>query len=427
MKWLYSIVVLAGVPVMEGSAKDAYTGDVDFLLREFEARAGGLMAVKKIDWQAVSQEYRAAARETQTDVEHLKLVARLVGELRDGHAGIIKSTVKWPDESLGRRYTGPRVSLLAVRDRVLVRGAFKDAAAAGLHAGQEVLRMDGLPARQWLDERVRVMQERGQGFSTPQMALYMASHWGLADWAGTQIDFEIRDADGQVREIARVRNGGPNYAAIGPLFAPEDLQYVGRQAYGRTPEGLGYLHLRDVPANLPIQLQEMLAKIGDVPGMILDMRANGGGGCDHAAVFAKFLAKGQSWRGYTAAYDDGYTGPLVVIVDAGVRSAGETVAGMFKEDGRAYMIGESATAGMSSQKQEITTPSGWFTVRFSVASNMGRFNEGRGIEGIGVVPHETVLPDAKDLLEEKDTLIARAVQLLQQGFPEGVVAYPAKR
>jgi len=38
------------------------------------------------------------------------------------------------------------------------------------------------------------------------------------------------------------------------------------------------------------------------------------------------------------------------------------------------MIGESATAGMSSQKEKVTAPSGLFSVLFSVASNKGRFN-----------------------------------------------------
>ena len=165
------------------------------------------------------------------------------------------------------------------------------------------------------------------------------------------------------------------------------------------------------------------ATLGEVSGLILDMRANGGGGCDHEAVFGHFLAKGQRWRGYEGKYDGGYTGPLVVIVDAGVRSAGETIAGMFKEDGRAYMIGESATAGMSSQKVEVTTPSGLFTIRFSVASNKSRFNDGRGIEGIGVPPHEVVLASAQDLLSDKDTLIEHAAELLKTGFPKGSVPY----
>jgi C-terminal processing protease CtpA/Prc len=119
---------------------------------------------------------------------------------------------------------------------------------------------------------------------------------------------------------------------------------------------------------------------------------------------------------------------MVVIVDAGVRSAGETVAGQFKEDGRAYMIGDAPTAGMSSQKEKVPVPSGLFSVYFSVASNKKRFNGGRGIEGIGVPPHEVVPYDPAELRKGVDTQIRRAEELLKAGFPKGKVAYqPPKR
>jgi C-terminal processing protease CtpA/Prc len=118
---------------------------------------------------------------------------------------------------------------------------------------------------------------------------------------------------------------------------------------------------------------------------------------------------------------------MVVIIDPGVRSAGETVAGMLKEDGRAYVIGEGPTAGMSSQKSTITVPSGLFTVRFSVHSNKARFNGGKGIEGIGVAPHEVVPYDPRDLASGRDTLILRAEKILREGAPRGVVPYAATK
>jgi carboxyl-terminal processing protease len=54
-----------------------------------------------------------------------------------------------------------------------------------------------------------------------------------------------------------------------------------------------------------------------------------------------------------------------------------------------------------------------------------RYNNGRGIEGIGVPPHELVPVKAADLIKKQDTLILRAVELLPKGFPREMVEYVA--
>jgi C-terminal processing protease CtpA/Prc len=219
-------------------------------------------------------------------------------------------------------------------------------------------------------------------------------------------------------------------APAGPVVFPPGLQAIGRSSYGKLPSGLGFIHLRDVPQSLPEDLDKMLEALADPPGLVLDCRANGGGGCDHDAVFGRFVPKGKTLsfgKRYESQGANPYAGPVVVIVDAGVRSAGETVSGMLKEDGRAYLIGPEPTAGMSSQKKTIDLPSGLFQLYVSVASNKGRFNGGKGIEGIGVAPHEIVPYDATDLASGVDTEIRRAEELLRKGFPKNTVPYHPER
>ena len=108
------------------------------------------------------------------------------------------------------------------------------------------------------------------------MARYYACHTGLADWEGTKIEFAVL-ANGERKTLSIARNGGPNFVPVGPVFPPTDVQTAGRQSYGRTADGFGYIHLRDVPANLPEQIDTALTALGEVPGLILDARANGGG------------------------------------------------------------------------------------------------------------------------------------------------------
>ncbi len=409
----------------EGKDPAVYARDVDFLLTELQKQAGHFFAAKGVDWEAVSMQFRSEVQAIKSDADHVKLCNRLVARLRDGHAGLRDLKVKFPDENEGQRFTGPRVHLVTIGEKVYVRQAFGPSVDMGVSIGAEVTTIDDKPAADWLHARVETMRDT-RGYSSEHQALYAACHWGLADSEGTPITFGLVQ-DGKPKTVKIVRQGGPNYAPFGPVFFPKDVKSIGRQSYGRTARGFGYIHLRDVPGDLPSQLDTMLAGFGDVPGLIVDLRGNGGGGCDHTAVFGRFVAAGKSWRQYPGAGATPYTGPLVVIVDAGTRSAGETVAGMFKEDGRGYMIGDTPTAGMSSQKSTIAVPSGLFGVIFAVASNKGRFNGGRGIEGIGVPPNEVVPYDPAELSKGIDTEIRRAEDLLEKGLPKESVPYEAAR
>lgn len=67
-----------------------------------------------------------------------------------------------------------------------------------------------------------------------------------------------------------------------------------------------------------------------------------------------------------------------------------------------------------------------FAAYFSVRSNMGRFNGGRGIEGVGVPPHEVVVYDPAELARGVDTQIRRAEELLKQGLPREKVPFEAQ-
>ncbi len=425
--WIVGLLALAmllpvvGDKVHAGDKKGAtYEKDVAFLLDEMGKGARDLLKAKGVDWKAVEKEFTAAAKKVKGDEEHVKLCARLVARLKDGHATLMDVAVKMKDEG---PVHGVGLCVCEGGGKVWVKQAVGPAASA-MTAGDEVLTVEGKKAGDWLGEKAKELSDE-HGFSTEHAARYAACHWGFSGKDGTSFSFEIdRQVKGKKKVTLTCSREGGDARYVGGVFLPKDLTPLGkRDAYGKLPSGFGYIVLGEVLGELPEEMDKALAGIGDVPGLVLDMRANNGGGTNHEDVFGRFLAPGQKWLQYTGVGSAHFTGPMVVIVDAGTRSTSETVSGMFKEDGRAFMIGATPTAGMSSQKTEIVVPSKMFKVRFSTGSNKERFNGGKGIEGIGVPPNEVVEWDPKALAQGVDPFVQRAEMLLKEGFPKGAVDY----
>lgn len=421
--------LLAGLFLLlpPGDVRETCVKDVDFALEALEQKCGHFFDLKKIDWKAVSTEFKAQAKKVKDEREHLGLLIRLLARLRDGHCevrGIGKGASIQPPEDLFPPRASAGFTLCQSGKKLYLKSVFGPAAKQGLDPGMEVTKLGRLSAADWLAQRVGEMSDV-KSYSTEQQAFYMACNYGPMLARGAKLEIETVDAKG--KKLAKTLDCGvPDVPMLGPAFQPEKLQGALPIVWGTTKKGFGYLWLRKCPDNLPEAIDPALEKLADVPGMIVDFRGNGGGGFDHEAFLGRFLPKGATLGQYKSSGEHPYGGPVVVIVDAGVRSAGETGSGIFKEDGRGWMIGESATAGMSSSKETIELPSKLFALYVSVDSNKNRFNKGKGIEGIGVPPSEVVEYDPKELAAGVDTMIRVAEERLAK-FPQDKVRYdPAK-
>lgn len=394
--------------------------DVAFALDALEEKCGNFFELKGIDWKAVRKEMSAAAKEVRTEQEEYVLLTRLLARLRDGHARVEKgsqgSGQTWPEDApFGGSRGDSGMGWCRVGGKIYVKQALGPAADASIAAGSEVLKVDGLPVVKWLAQR----EAEGRdvySFSTAQHAFYWTTHFGLSGPQGGRMELELKEPDGKKKKRT-LGFDRRSFRTAGPAAWPKDLSESGDLAWCQLPSGFGYVYLRRCRDELPELMDEVLSHIKVLPGIILDFRGNSGGGFDHEAFMGRFVPTGKTLafnKSYASAGAHPYAGPVVVIVDGTVISAAETGSGMFKEDGRALMIGESATAGMSSSKETIELPSGKFLLYVSVDSNMNRFNQGKGIEGIGVPPHLVIEFDPEDLAAGRDTLIRRAEELLAE-------------
>lgn len=408
-----------------------YVADMEFALDELEARCGHFFEQKDIDWKKVRKEMLKAVKDVEDDNAMWFELQRLIARLEDGHARVtpLVEGLEWPDDTR-REYTGPGLFLCQVGKKIYVKNSFGTGASARIEPGSEIIKINGKKPGKWLEERVARERELFS-FSTDQQALFHTMHWGMSDTKGAKLTLKLKEPSGKKAD-RNLTYQDATTVPWGPAYFPPGMQGDKNVSWTTLESGFGYIHIRRCKSDLPERFDEALAALGEVPGVVLDFRANGGGGFDHDGLFGRFLEPGERFgvgKTYEHAGEAAYTGPVVTIIDGNVRSAGETAAGIFKEDGRAYMIGESPTAGMSASKQDLELPSGRFSLYFAVRSNKSRFNQGRGIEGIGVIPHEELAYDPGDLAAERDTFILRAEELLvaypKSGFPQ-TVPYKAR-
>jgi carboxyl-terminal processing protease len=156
---------------------------------------------------------------------------------------------------------------------------------------------------------------------------------------GTTVHITIlREGLDKPIEFAVVRDEIPRYSV--------DLHFMIRP-------GVGYMHVSGFNETTEHEVGQALDEMGDLKGLILDLRQNPGGLLSEGVGVAdKFLRKGQlivSHHGrsspekrYSATHGNGGKDyPLVVLVNRGTASAAEIVAGAIQDHDRGLIAGET--------------------------------------------------------------------------------------
>ncbi len=156
---------------------------------------------------------------------------------------------------------------------------------------------------------------------------------------GTTVHITIlREGADKPLEFAVVRDEIPRYSV--------DLHFMIRP-------GIGYMHVSGFNETTEHEVAAALDEMGDLKGLILDLRQNPGGLLSEGVGVAdKFLNKGQlivshhgrasSEKRYVATHGNGGKEyPLVVLVNRGTASAAEIVTGAIQDHDRGLVVGET--------------------------------------------------------------------------------------
>ncbi|HET7104732.1 MAG TPA: S41 family peptidase [Terracidiphilus sp.] len=189
--------------------------------------------------------------------------------------------------------------------------------------------------------------------------------------------------------------------------------------------GVGYIHITQFQETTGQEFIDALATLGNIKGLVLDLRGNPGGLLSQAVeVCDHLLAKGQvivSQRGraypdqvYTATHGNGgKTFPIVVLVNRNTASAAEIVTGALQDHDRALVVGETTFGkGLVQTVYNLSENTGLALTTYHYYTPSGRLIQ-RNYSGVSLYDyyynHAGALPSNSSNREVKFTDSGRTV------------------
>ena len=217
-----------------------------------------------------------------------------------------------------------------------------------------------------------------------------------------------------------------------PKYVPDFTHYGAAIDYGTIEGNIGYIHLGDF---IPTQkffgqaMDEILVKLKDTKGIVVDIRDNPGGN-DVAAqyVAGRFAASRHLYMNVRKKNGPGhfdftnvipwhveptggtrYTKPVILLTSRWTESAGETFTLAMNELENITQIGDFTSGGFSDNiAREL--PNGWF---YFMSIGDYRAADGESYEGIGIKPEIELVNSKEDILSSTDKVLEKAIEILQ--------------
>jgi carboxyl-terminal processing protease len=289
---------------------------------------------KLTDWGKVRALYRPMAFAAETIEEFTNVVRQVLAELYDAHTHLSNSpngSPRWPPYDMVVETDNGQVRIAAVEER-------SAAADAGLRIGDCILTIGGSP----IDKVADALMPRC--LSRPDPAAYQyAIGAAVAGRRGQGRQFTIKSAA-----------GGDSRTITLPIKNRPDQPDV----ESRTLAGaVGYIAMRSFADVATIAaFDRALASLHDAPGLIIDVRGNGGGDTAVARpIMGRFISEKRPYalmrrrtgKGLSAPWTEHveprgpftYTRPVVVLANQWSGSMAEGFPMGMRDIGRGRIVG----------------------------------------------------------------------------------------
>ncbi|MEL7234206.1 MAG: S41 family peptidase, partial [Chloroflexota bacterium] len=429
---------------------DAFDASIDLMRRRYS-----FTEYKNIDWDQIEATYRPLVVEAEENDDALafKLAMRnLSYELPDGHVslggrGSIELNQFFTEAISG----GIGMNIMELDDtRVIVSFILEGspAEAARISEGDEIVAIDGIPIQEVLDSTFIF-----GAYSTDEFRRIQELRYAVRRPIGTVMDVTYRNAESgelnttRMVTVDEVETFNRTSTRVG---FPE---FVGPVEFELLESGYGYVQISSFNQNEVLTVQDWeyfltTVKNAGIPGIIVDMRFNGGGSPSLANGLAGYFYEEETIIGYRAVYNEEtgeffveeenptiiypapepfrYTGQITLLVGPSCASACETFSYAVSELDNVTVVGQYATAGLGGGVNDFFLPED-LNIRFTVNRGLNADQEIH-LEGIGVVPDVRIPFNEETIFAEGDIVLETAIEVLDgtldvafnEGAPLGI-------
>ena len=379
-------------------------------------------ALNGVDWQAAKLRHHDRILNASSDDEYWDALDRMTGELKDSHTRVHspKQAAQQRDHeshSLGIGFMELAGELIVVSVHPL-----SDAYWAGVRPGMAIKTINGEAAI----DRYRRLLAGARDSSTPwarTRGAIRAISTGELD-SGVNMTFTRHSATGAADDTS---------ATISATIKRRRFRIPPETVWRVLPSGFGYVRFSGFAGELLAGIITALEKLKDTPGMIIDLRNNGGGALGMAnTLMTRFLSEKttgakvltRTGKPITVAFISvmdldtelngnkahSYARPLVILINENSASASEIFSGTLQDLGRATVIGQRTCGCLLGYLGYADLPGGGQLAYSEIGFVLPK---GRRIEGDGVKPDIEIARTREDILFNRDRALEAAESFLK--------------
>lgn len=372
-------------------------------------------ALHNVDWAAIRAKLLPAAGQATSQAACEALIRDLGNAIPDGHMNFSLPSVR------GELQGTVGMLLVPSSDgQIVVWYVRPDGPAdkAGIKAGAVITSWGGTPIQQALAEMVLLFSNA----STPHALLDTKLTQIVRGERGSTVEIGYQNPGGAAATATLTRVDAVRASIPGDPLNLQNGVLPSGIGYIRLPSFASYRNMTDFDAQLDALIQQ------NVPGIIIDIRGNGGGFSQISdAIASRFYdttmivgraitADGRyTYQSRVEPRQPRYTGLVAVLVDENSVSAADLFAYTFKFGKRALIVGHTPTAGAAG-----TVSGGGYYLPNDAFMQLptGGFQNEQGeqiIEGVGVLPDLLVPRSPEEIASPRDEVLRAAEQALLDG------------